>query len=261
MDQSGGGAGRDPALGAALDRLGAQLNRARARLVEELKTSAGLREELRHMELRALQSQINPHFLFNTLAAINAQATLDTAPATSRLVLALSRLLRYNLRRLQDTVPLSEEVAAVRDYLLIQQARFEGRLTVEIKVAGDVAATPVPVLSIQPLVENAVLHGLEGRDDGRLRLVGRRRGEEAEIVVSDNGRGMSAARLREVLRQKEAGSGLAHTTGLGIYSVDRRIKYYFGSEYGLRLTSRPGRGTSATLRLPYAAGVREGEEP
>lgn len=233
------------------DRLRAELAQARARLVEEIQTTARLREDLRQMELRALQTQINPHFLFNTLAAIGAQATLESAPATSRLVLALSRLLRYNLRRIKDTVPLREEIAAVEDYLLIQLARFDGRLRVEVSIPEDVRNTPLPVLTVQPLVENAVLHGLEGHDDGLLRVSARRRGGLVEIEIVDDGQGMSAERLREVLGQKDSGSGLAHTTGLGIYSVDRRIKYYFGPEYGVHLESRLGRGTRAVLRLPY----------
>jgi sensor histidine kinase YesM len=238
-------------LEAELDRLRAEVNQARARLVEELQTSAQLRDELRHMELRVLQSQINPHFLFNTLAAIGAQATMETAPATGRLVLALSRLLRYNLRRIKDTVPLADEIAVVADYLLIQQVRFEGRLAVEINIQPDVLRTPIPVLTVQPLVENAVLHGLEGRDAGLLRVIGRRRGGFVEIEVVDNGQGMTSERLSEVLEQRDGGSGLAHTTGLGIYSVDRRLKYYFGPDYGLTLESRPGRGTRAVLKLPF----------
>jgi len=120
-----------------------------------------------------------------------------------------------------------------------------------------VLGTPVPVLTVQPLVENAVLHGLEGRTDGLLRVLGRRRGMLVEIEVIDNGQGMSGDRLREVLEGRESGSGLAHTTGLGIYSVDRRIKYYFGSEYGVALESRLGRGTRAILRLPYTQGARD----
>jgi sensor histidine kinase YesM len=243
--------------GTETDRLRAELNQARTRLVEELKTTAALRDELRHMELRALQTQINPHFLFNTLAAISAQATIESSPATAKLVVALSRLLRYNLRRLKDTVPLREELAAVHDYLLIQRARFEGRLRVEESVAADIADTRVPVLSIQPLVENAVLHGLEGVEDGVLRLSGRRRGSFVEIEVGDNGQGMTPQRLAEVIAQREAGTGLAHTTGLGIYSVDRRIKYYFGSQYGLEIDSRPGRGTRVLVRLPYAPPLAE----
>lgn len=244
-------------LQAELDRLRAELNQARVRVVEEIKTSARLRDELRHMELRVLQSQINPHFLFNTLAAIGAQATLESAPATGRLVLALSRMLRYNLRRIKDTVPLADEIAVVQDYLLIQQARFEGRLAVEVTVQPDVAGTPVPVLTVQPLVENAVLHGLEGRSDGMLRVSARRQGNLVAIEIVDNGQGMSGDRLREVLEQRDTGSGLAHTTGLGIYSVDRRVKYYFGPEYGVQLESRPGRGTKATLRLPYTGQARD----
>jgi len=244
------------ASGSETDRLRAELNQARSRLVEELKTAAVLREELRHMELRALQSQINPHFLFNTLAAISSQATIESAPGTTKLVLALSRLLRYNLRRLKDTVALREELAAVHDYLLIQRVRFEGRLRVEVSVDQDIMETPVPVLSIQPLVENAVLHGLEAVDDGLLRLSGRRRGGFVEIEVQDNGQGMSPERLREVIAQRDTGSGLAHTTGLGIYSVDRRVKYYFGSQYGLDIESRPGR-TRVLIRLPYARPMGE----
>lgn len=243
--------GERPSPAHEVERLRAELARSRQRLVEEIKTTATLREDLRHMELRVLQTQVNPHFLFNTLAAIHAQATIESAAGTGRLILALSRLLRYNLRRLRDTVPLRDELAAVEDYLLIQQARFAGRLSVAIAVSPELLDTPVPVLSVQPLVENAVLHGLEARQDGVLRVTGRRRGRFVDIAVTDNGQGMPPERLGEVLDQRDTGSGLAHTTGLGIYSVDRRIKYYFGPEYGLDIESRPGRGTRVTMRLPY----------
>lgn len=235
------------------DRLQAELIQARARLVEELKITAELREDLREMELRALQSQVNPHFLFNTLATIAAQSTLESAPRTTQLTLALSRLLRYNLRRIRDTVTLREELASVRDYLLIQEARFEGRLRVEIAVPADVLDTRVPVLSVQPLVENAILHGLEAADDGWLRLAARRSRGDVEIEVSDNGQGMDLERLKQVLEQKDLGTGAGHTTGLGLYSVNKRVQYFFGPEYGLSLDSRPGRGTRAVIRLPFTA--------
>jgi sensor histidine kinase YesM len=220
--------------------------------VEELKTTTGLRKDLREMELKALQTQISPHFLFNTLAAISAQATLESASRTGELVLALSRLLRYNLRRIKDTVSLNEEVACAQDYLLIQQARFEGKLRIEINVPRDLHATQVPVLSVQPLVENAVLHGLGDREDGLIRVTARRSRSDVEVEVSDNGRGISPERMQQVLEQKDSGVGVGHTTGLGLYNVDKRIKYYFGPEYGISLESRPGRGTRATLRLPFA---------
>ncbi|MDP2871530.1 MAG: sensor histidine kinase [Bacillota bacterium] len=236
----------------ATDRLQAELSQARARLVEELKTTAELREDLRQMELRALQSQVSPHFLFNTLATIAAQSTLESAPRTTRLTLALSRLLRYNLRRIRDTVTLREELASVRDYLLIQEARLEGRLRVDVSVPQDLQETRVPVLSVQPLVENAILHGLETVDDGWLRLSARRVRGDVEIEVADNGQGIGPERLRQVLEQQDAGTGASHTTGLGLYSVHKRVQYFFGPEYGLSLDSRPGRGTRAVIRLPFA---------
>jgi two-component system, LytTR family, sensor kinase len=234
------------------DRLRAELSQARARLVEELKTTAELREDLRQMELRALQSQVNPHFLFNTLATIAAQSTLESAPRTTRLTLALSRLLRYNLRRIRDTVTLREELGSVRDYLLIQEARLEGRLRVDITAPDDVLETRVPVLSVQPLVENAILHGLEAVDDGWLRLSARRVRGDVEIEVNDNGQGIGPERLRQVLDHKDAGTGTGHTTGLGLYSVNKRVQYFFGPEYGLTIDSRAGRGTKVVIRLPYA---------
>jgi sensor histidine kinase YesM len=234
------------------DRLRAELTQARARLVEELKTTSELREDLREMELRALQSQVNPHFLFNTLATIAAQSTLETAPRTTQLTLALSRLLRYNLRRIRDTVTLREELASVRDYLLIQEARLEGRLRVEVQAPQDVLETRIPVLSVQPLVENAILHGLEAAGDGLLRLAARRVRGDVEIEVYDNGQGMDPERLRQVLEQKELGTGSGHTTGLGLYSVNKRLQYFFGPEYGLSIESRPGRGTRVVIRLPFA---------
>lgn len=227
-----------------------QLHQSQVRLIEEIKAHTELEEAFKFMELKALQSQVNPHFLFNTLTTIAGLSIFESAMQTTELVQSLSRLLRYSLRSIGQTVPLSEELAYVDDYLAIQKARFGDRITVETDISAAVRAAQVPVLTLQPIVENAIIHGLEAKLDGLLRLDAYAEGERVIILVIDNGVGIEPARLNEIQTLKVGMSGRSHTTGLGFANVHKRLQHFFGSSYGLQLQSTPGQGTKVTIALP-----------
>lgn len=230
--------------------LGLQLNQSQARLIEEIKAHTELEEALKFMELKALQSQVNPHFLFNTLTTIAGLATLESAEQTVHLVHALSRLLRYSLRKIAQTVTLEEELTHVYDYLAIQQARFGDRIMVKTEMNTDILLAQIPVLTLQPLVENAIIHGLEAVEAGQLSLVGYGQQERVIIHIIDNGQGIAPERLAEIKAMRAEISGRSHTTGLGFNNVHKRLQHFFGSSYGLQLESVLGQGTQVTVTIP-----------
>lgn len=227
-----------------------QLNQTRARLIEEIKAHTELEESLKFMELKALQSQVNPHFLFNTLTTIAGLAALESAEQTVGLVHSLSRLLRYSLRKIAQTVTLEEELAHIDDYLAIQKARFGDRIKVKVEMDRAILAAQIPVLTLQPLVENAIIHGLEAVENGQLSLVGYVQNEQVIIHVIDNGQGIVPERLVEIREMRGQITGRSHTTGLGFSNVHKRLQHFFGSSYGLQLESMWGKGTQVTVAVP-----------
>jgi len=221
---------------------------AQQRVIEEMAARAEIERNLRAAELKALQTQVNPHFLFNTLNAASRLAMMEGAPRTQELVFALASLLRYSLRKIDQLVPLSEEILHIRLYLFIHQIRYPDRIRVEIDVPQELMTVRVPLLTLQPLVENAIVHGLEPKiEGGTVRISGRKCNGQALIVVEDTGVGMPPDRLAEVVSSR---SGRGHTTGLGLNNVRSRLRHYFGPESDITVESRPGAGTRVTIRVP-----------
>lgn len=228
-------------------------NLAGKNLVKEIKAKADLETMLRATELKALQSQVNPHFLFNTLNTIARLAMLEGANQTQEVVYALSDLLRNNLRDIEILRTLEQEVKSIKDYLLIQKIRFGERIQTYIDVDSSIMEIKIPPLTLQPLVENAIIHGLEGKVDGGIvRVSGRLEGEHVVLIVSDSGNGVSAEDVETIFRAEKRKQIHGQTTGLGIINVHKRIQHYFGSEYGLTMESKLGEGTNIYIRLPYS---------
>jgi len=211
------------------------------------------RERTRAMEaeLRALRAQISPHFIYNSLAAIASFVRTDPERARE-LLLEFAEFSRYELRRSGDYTTLADELRNVERYLLLEQARFGDRLNVSLMIAPEVLPTVIPFLVIQPLVENAVRHGLEAASGvGHINIAAHDRGREAEISVEDDGIGSDPEVIREVL----AGDSDRDSIGLG--NVDARLRQVYGDSYGLVVETAPGAGTKVTFRVPkFAAGVR-----
>lgn len=209
----------------------------RRRLEDERVRSERLRTQLAQAQLQTLRVQLQPHFLFNTL---NAVATLaQSQPARARVMIArLSDLLRLTLEeRDAQHVPLAREMEVLECYLAIQRIRFEDRLRVELDIAADTRAARVPGMILQPLVENALRHGLLDRPiGGTLRVASRRDGATLHLCVEDDGIGLPAGGVRE---------------GIGLSTTRARLDGLYGAEADLRLRSRGDGGTCVELRLPY----------
>jgi len=210
-------------------------------------------ERLARAELRALRAQISPHFIYNALAAVAGYIHSSPELARERLI-DFSEFIRYTFRGQRPFVPLSDELEYVRTYLRLEQARFGDRLHVALEVDPSVLGTLVPVLSLQPLVENAVRHGLERRAGaGWVRVVGRARGDCVHLQVIDDGVGMTAEHARASLSgTEEAGQ----RERIGLANVQGRLQASFGEGYGLHVESSPGQGTTVTMTLPRMSELR-----
>lgn len=207
---------------------------------------------LREAELRALQSQVNPHFLFNTLNMVAKMAFIEGGERTQTLLETVADLLRYSLRELDRPVTLGQEVAQVQRYMTIQRERFRDRLRFEIAVDDQTFATPTPCLTLQPLVENALIHGIGAREEGgEVHLNIRQNGDMVEAIIRDDGVGIPPERLQQLIEGAGGGAPVAgHTTGLGLQNVRRRLELFYGGAATLELASRAGAGTTVTIRLP-----------
>lgn len=205
-------------------------------------------ERLARAELRALRAQISPHFIYNALAAVAAY--IHSRPEEARELLTdFAEFTRYAFRGESPYVTLADEFRYVEKYLRLEHARFGERLEVRLEVAPEVLQAIVPILSVQPLVENAVRHGVERRGQGRIEIIGRDLDADVVLRVGDNGVGIEPDRVRDVL----AGSG----PGIGIANVQARLQAAFGSAYGLEIESSMGRGTTVTMTVPkFSPGVR-----
>ncbi|KYH33520.1 sensor histidine kinase [Neomoorella mulderi] len=206
-------------------------------------------------EIRALQSQINPHFLFNALNTIMSVCRLD--PEKARQLLGyLGDFFRRNLQHPERPVTLATEIEYVRSYLAIEKARFGSRLEVTIDVEPGVAHYLLPALTLQPLVENAVKHGLlPRREGGQVTITAREVNGEARITVSDNGVGIDLNKVTGLLAGNQANSN-----NVGLLNVHERLRLLYGPEYGLRFSLNPGGGTRVEFSLPRQsqAAFKEG---
>jgi two-component system LytT family sensor kinase len=212
----------------------------------ELSVMADQEERLAQAELRALRAQISPHFIYNALAAVAGD--IHARPEEAReLLIDFAEFTRYLFRDGRSYVTLGEELAHVERYLRLEQARFRDILHVTIDVARETLGAVVPAMSLQPLVENAVRHGVERRaGTGRVTVLGRVVGADVELRIGDDGVGMEPDHVQAVL----AGAG----GGIGIANVDARLRASFGDRYALRIESEPGEGTTAVMTVPNLQG-------
>jgi len=205
-------------------------------------------ERLARAELQALRAQISPHFVYNALAAV--ASFIHTRPDQARELLTdFADFTRYAFRRQGPYVTLADELHYVEKYLNLERARFGDKLRVRLEVPPEALSCVLPVLTLQPLVENAVRHGVEKGRGGLVEIVGHDMGADVRLTVRDDGEGMDEA-VAEAALAGRAG-------GIGVANVDRRMRTSFGEEYGLSLTSVPGTGTEVSLAVPKShPGVR-----
>lgn len=211
-------------------------------LINEVYQSGLMRKEA---ELKALQAQINPHFLYNTLDTIYWTSRMENAPKTGELVKALSRLFRLGLNNGKEMTTIEKEVEHIQNYLLIQKNRYEHEPCVEIDIDPALYAYSTIKLILQPLLENALYHGFGERDGaGKIRITGRECSGDIIFEITDNGVGIDQERLNEILKDDQSGK-----KGFGLKNVDERIKLYFGEEYGIEIESEKGKGTKVRVRI------------
>ena len=205
---------------------------------------------LRKAEFELLQAQINPHFLYNTLDTIVWLAEAGDQKRVVSMVGNLSDFFRTSLNQGKDIISIREELAHVRSYLEIQQVRYQDILRYEITVPEDLYEYKIPKITIQPLVENALYHGIKNkRGQGTITVSGKRNENGFVLYVRDNGIGMTQERLKEV----RAGIQKLSYTGkeiYGLYNVNERIRLNFGETYGISIESTYGEGTCVSISLP-----------
>ena len=204
-------------------------------------------------ELNVLRSQINPHFLYNTLELIRAAALRKDTEQVSLITSAIGKIYRYNSKG-EPFVPLSQEIDIIKAYVNIQQARFQNRITTLYSVSKEAAGVPIFKMLLQPLVENAFVHGLEPKPESGMLYIGAK-AEDGLLCVSirDNGVGIPPEKLEEIERQLAAKS--ADTSShLGLANINARLKLQYGEKYGLSVSSSFGDGTCVTIRQPVCAG-------
>lgn len=207
-------------------------------------------ERLAKAELAALQAQISPHFVYNTLNTI--VSLIRTEPETARQLLTdFATFLRRTFRRQGEFSQFATELEYVHEYLSFERARFGPRLQVVYRVDPEILSTVVPVLVLQPLVENAIRHGIGPKaDGGRVVVLAEDRGNECWISVEDDGVGMDGEAAKALVRPRPEGGGV------GLANVNDRLRSVYGPEHGLRISSQPGGGTRVTFSVPkYKSGV------
>lgn len=220
----------------------------------ELAELAASRARLDRAEVLALRAQISPHFIYNALNTIASFVRTDPNRARD-LILEFADFTRYSFRSAGPYTALADELRNIDRYLTLERARFGPNLSVTLQVAPEVLTVVVPFLALQPLVENAVRHGLAGRQHGSIEIVARDEGSDCVITVEDDGIGMDPDALRsghgDVLAD---GEQAAH---VGLTNVDHRLRAAFGNDYGLVVETAPGAGTKVIMRVPkFRAGVR-----
>lgn len=228
-------------------------------LIQEIQQKAQLEHELqqsrlllKESQLKTLQSQINPHFLFNTLNTLSKKAYLDGAEETSDLLVSVAGLLRYNLKRGDGTVTLFEEVIVLNQYMEIQKARFIDRLRFISHIDETCLHIKIPGLTLQPIIENAVIHAIEPEIDGGTIWFRILKVESLVIIeIEDSGKGMTTKQIEELLKGDIVPSE-GHSTGMGFQNVVKRLSLFYGDKSTITIHSIEGQGTKVIIQIPIA---------
>jgi two-component system sensor histidine kinase YesM len=222
--------------------------------IEELLYDLQEQQRLKRLfELRVLEYQINPHFLYNTLDSIHWMALDNNQPKISEMVNGLSKLFRIILNKGKETNTLQEEFDMVGIYMNIQKIRFEDRFDYEILLSSEVSSYPIGKLVLQPLVENSIIHGIRRlRSKGRITVKGWRMDDDVVIEIADNGVGMDTEQVKKqsmLLNSELMEEGVITSAGYGMKNVDSRLKLMFGDEYGLTISSDGGENEGTVIRI------------
>lgn len=237
-----------------LDELGEGFNAMTSHLKRQFEDIRFAEEEKRVMEFRMLQSQIKPHFVRNVLNTIRWLAEINGVSSVGRAVMALSSLLEYNFQNSEVISTVGEELQYVRTYLYLQKLRFQNKFEDQYYVDEELLSIPLLKLSLQPIVENSIYHGMLNKNGlGLIVISCKRRKNAIEIVIRDNGVGMTQEQTEQILQpptEKKVAEAMERVENIALWNVDQRIKRKYGNQYGLTIESFPGEGTCVTIKIP-----------
>ena len=216
-------------------------------LIEEIQVTQKRESELR---FEMLLAQINPHFLFNTLNSIKWMSVMSGTEHITNTITALGRLLEISMNKVNDVLPIEEELENIKSYIKIQQVRYPGRFDVAYHIEEGILKEHTLKLILQPLVENSILHNIEARDFLMIDISGRCENGIIILQVQDNGTGMDADTMKEILKPKKQGKKGYVFSGLGVSNVQERIQLAYGPDYGLQYDSDGNSFTTVTIRFP-----------
>lgn len=228
-----------------LGMLAESFNRMASGYRDNLERTLQRQQELQQTQIRMMQAQLNPHFLYNTLDSMKWMGLNHGAPELATMATDLAALLRFSISQ-EDVITLEQELELLERYLEIQYIRFEDRFTCEIDIPEQFQHCRIPKLALQPIVENAIIHGVADQDDGYIKLTGGQERNTLVLTVTDNGCGMAPDQVQR-LNDPDKHLPEGH---LGLYNVDRIAKLHYGSQYGITVESARGEGTVVRLRLP-----------
>ncbi len=213
-------------------------------------------EEKRQLEFAIMHAQINPHFLYNTLYSIKGLCDMGLNQDASQMISALSSFFRIGISKGREIISIQEEIEHIQHYLYIQEMRYGDDFTYQIDVDEGILPYNIIKLSLQPLIENAIYHGVkQKRGKGKITIKGSQSGTDILLEVTDDGQGIEKGKLDEIRREMESSyQDKKAFIGIGLKSVNERIKIHFGKEYGLTILSEPGHGTTVRMRIPKTKG-------
>lgn len=201
---------------------------------------------LRKTELKALQAQINPHFLYNTLDSIQWMCEREKTEDAIKMVSALAQLFRISISKGYELIPIEKEIQHAKNYLVIQSYRYKDQFEYTFDIDEEVLPYFCHKITLQPIIENALYHGISRMiDEGKIVITAKKEGNDILFTISDNGIGMTSEQVTEILRKE-----LTDSKGIGVKNVNDRIKIYFGEEYGITVNSELDVGTTITIRIP-----------
>ncbi len=240
-------------LARTFDRMRININN----LISEIKQKAALERELQESKLllqesqfRSLQSQINPHFLFNTLNTLSKKAYLEGSEETSDLLVSVAGILRYNLKQQDRSVTLHDEIQVLKQYMDIQKARFTDRLQLHMDIDESSLDLKIPALTLQPIIENAVIHAVEPKEDGgNIWFRVKKEANQVLIEIEDDGMGMSEQKIQQILNEESPPPTEGHSTGIGFSNVVKRLRLFYGYDDVLDIKGIQGQGTKVILRI------------
>lgn len=216
------------------------------KLLYQTEEASRFENEAKKFQLKTLEAQINPHFLFNTLNSIARMALFEDSPNTEEMIYCLSDLLRYNIKQSEEFPTIGDELKNIERYLFIQGIRYKDRLSYNIEISDEILDFRIPSMILQPIVENSIIHGIEPKTSGgNISIIGEVDNENIKITIKDTGIGISIEKLSTILCNDKFSSN-----SLGTKSSHNRLISYFGSNYGLKISSTKNIETVVEIKFP-----------